>query len=404
MHKARSIAEGDFDQLQEVNADDEIGKLTESFNFMATSLKNTLAEISSEKNKIETVLNYLTDGVIAFNLKGEVIHMNPASKKMLGDMDTASNYKDFAERYNIDFPMEEVVYLNSSKTKEMNITVDDKVIRVYFAIFTDEEKNAEGIIAVLQDITEQHKLDGMRREFVANVSHELRTPLTSIKSYAETLMDGAIEDEELAQKFLRVINSETDRMTRIVKDLLQLSRLDNQKMQWKMEEQYFVDIVKGIVERMQIEAASKSLKMDCFVLGDIPCIKADRDRIEQVLVNIISNSIKYTPEGGKITVYIGKTYNEVYAKITDTGIGIPEKDIPRIFERFYRVDKARSRDLGGTGLGLAIAKEIVECHTGTISISSEVKRYGSSCEVACFSYGRAGSESLTMCNLFLNGM
>ena len=372
MHKARSIAAGDFEQLQEVDADDEIGKLTESFNYMATSLKNTLAEISSEKNKIETVLNYLNDGVIAFNLKGEIIHMNPVSKKMLGEINISNNFKDFAERYNFDFSIEEVIYLNSSKTREMNISIDDKVVRVYFAIFTDEEKKPEGIIVVLQDITEQHRLDGMRREFVANVSHELRTPLTSIKSYAETLMDGAIEDAELSQKFLQVINSETDRMTRIVKDLLQLSKLDNQKMQWKMEELYFVDIVKGITERMQMEAVSKSLKLDCFVLGDIPCIKADRDRIEQVLVNIISNSIKYTPEGGKITVYIGKTYNEVYVKITDTGIGIPEKDIPRIFERFYRVDKARSRDLGGTGLGLAIAKEIIECHAGTISISSEV--------------------------------
>lgn len=372
MYKARSIAAGDFDQLLEVNSDDEIGKLTESFNYMATSLRNTLMEISSEKNKIETVLNYLTDGVIAFNLKGEIIHTNPASRKMLGITDPTGNFKDYAEMYNIDFSIEEVVYLNSAKTREMNITAEGRVVRVYFAVFTDEEKKPEGIIAVLQDITEQHKLDGMRREFVANVSHELRTPLTSIKSYSETLMDGAIEDTELSYKFLRVINSETDRMTRIVKDLLQLSRLDNQKMQWNMEELYFVDLVKNVVERMQMEAASKSQKLDCFVLGDIPFVKADRDRIEQVLVNIITNSIKYTPEEGKVTVYIGKTYNEVYAKITDTGIGIPEKDIPRIFERFYRVDKARSRDLGGTGLGLAIAKEIVESHAGTITISSEV--------------------------------
>ena len=218
MHKARSIAAGDFDQLQEIHSNDEIGKLTESFNYMATSLKNTLAEISSEKNKIETILNYMTDGVIAFNLDGGIIHTNPASRKMLGIEDMTGNFKDYAEKYGIDFSIEEVVYLQSSKTREMVINAGDRTIRVYFAVFTDEAKSPEGIIAVLQDITEQQRLENMRREFVANVSHELRTPLTSIKSYSETLLDGAGEDPELSQKFLGVINSETDRMTRIVKD------------------------------------------------------------------------------------------------------------------------------------------------------------------------------------------
>jgi two-component system sensor histidine kinase VicK len=371
MYKARSIAAGDFEQLQEVNSDDEIGKLTVSFNYMATSLKNTLAEISSEKNKIETILNYMTDGVIAFNLKGEIIHTNPASRNMLGIEGMAGNFKDYAEKYGIDFSIEEVIYLQSSKTREMLINAGDRTIRVYFAVFTDEAKSPEGIIAVLQDITDQQKLENMRREFVANVSHELRTPLTSIKSYSETLLDGALEDPELSQRFLGVINSETDRMTRIVKDLLQLSKLDNQQMQWKMESVGFVNLIRGIVERMQIDAQNKKQKLECFVLGDIPEVKADRDRLEQVVVNILSNSIKYTPDEGKIIVYIGKTYNEVYVKIADSGIGIPEKDLPRIFERFYRVDKARSRDMGGTGLGLAIAKEIVEAHSGTISIASE---------------------------------
>lgn len=371
MHKARSIAAGDFDQLQEIHSDDEIGKLTESFNYMATSLKNTLAEISREKNKIETVLNYMTDGVIAFDLEGGIIHTNPASRKMLDIEASTGNFKDYAEKYGIDFSIEEVVYLQSSKTREMVINTGERTIRMYFAVFTDEAKSPEGIIAVLQDITEQHRLETMRREFVANVSHELRTPLTSIKSYSETLLDGAGEDPELSQKFLGVINSETDRMTRIVKDLLQLSKLDNQQMQWRMEGISFVDLVKCIVERMQIDAGVKRQKLECYVLGDIPPIRADKDRIEQVIVNILSNSIKYTPEEGKIIVYIGKTYNEVYVKIADNGIGIPEKDLPRIFERFYRVDKARSRDMGGTGLGLAIAKEIIEAHSGSIAISSD---------------------------------
>lgn len=207
---------------------------------------------------------------------------------------------------------------------------------------------------------------------MANVSHELRTPITSIKSYTETLLDGAMEDPETSKRFLSVIDSEADRMTRLVKDLLQLSRLDNQQMNWKMEKVFLDTIVKTIVERMQIEAQRKHQKLESYVIGDIPAINADKDRLEQVIVNLISNAIKYTPEHGEITVYVGIIYNDIYVKVTDTGIGIPKESLPRVFERFYRVDKARSRDMGGTGLGLSIAKEIVQAHGGTISISSEM--------------------------------
>ena len=218
----------------------------------------------------------------------------------------------------------------------------------------------------------------MRKEFVANVSHELRTPLTSIKSYTETLLDGDIDDRELSVKFLKVINSEADRMTRLVKDLLQLSRLDNKQMKWNMKEISIVNLVKYTVNKMQIEAKNKGHTLVCHVIGDIPDIIGDKDRLEQVIVNIISNAIKYTQEDGNISVYIGKNYSEVYVKVTDNGVGIPEEDLPRIFERFYRVDKARSREMGGTGLGLSIAREIVEAHGGNISINSE---YGKGTEV-----------------------
>jgi len=372
MHRAQDIASGNFDRVLEVKSDDEIGKLTEAFNYMAKSLKSTLVEISSEKNKIETILNYMTDGIIAFNLKGEVIHTNPASRRMLEEEGFDGTFNDYARKYGLDITLEELLYLENAGNREITVTVDDRVIRVYFAVFTGESRKPEGIIAVLQDITEQHKLENMRKEFVANVSHELRTPLTSIKSYAETLLDGVLEDRETAERFLRVINSEADRMTRLVKDLLQLSSLDNRQVKWNMQEISFVDLVKGTVEKMEIEARNKGQFLECFVIGDIPLIRADYDRMEQVVLNILSNAIKYTPEGGSITVYIGKLYNEVYVKVADTGIGIPSQDMPRIFERFYRVDKARSREMGGTGLGLSIAKEIVEAHSGTISIKSEL--------------------------------
>jgi len=227
---------------------------------------------------------------------------------------------------------------------------------------------------ILQDITKQQKLDDMRKEFVANVSHELRTPLTSVKSYSETLLDGAMEDPQICKEFLSVINSEADRMTRLVKDLLQLSKQDNRQMQYNMQEIDFVELVKNCAERIKLSAQEKSQVIETFVIGQVPPIMADRDRLEQLMINIIGNAIKYTPDEGKITIYIGIMYNQVYVKVVDTGIGIPEKDLERIFERFYRVDKARSRQMGGTGLGLSIAKEIVEAHGGTITAASEIDK------------------------------
>jgi two-component system, OmpR family, sensor histidine kinase VicK len=372
MHRANSIAGGDFGQVLEVQSSDEIGNLTKTFNYMAANLKDNLTEISSEKSKMETILNYMTDGVIAFNLQGEMIHTNPASARLLCLEGEIINFQEYCTRYGFKYNLEDVIYLQSKSTSEMNIDINGKTIKVYFAVFTDELKKPEGVIAVLQDITEQQRLENMRKEFVANVSHELRTPLTSIKSYAETLLDGALDDRETSEKFLGVINAEADRMTHLVKDLLQLSRLDNQQLKWNFEEVSLVELVKSAVERMEMEAMARHQTLNCYVMGDIPLIEADYGRLEQVVFNIVGNAIKYTPDDGKVTVYIGKIYSEVYFKVADTGIGIPENDLPRIFERFYRVDKARSREMGGTGLGLAIAKEIVEAHGGAVAITSQV--------------------------------
>jgi two-component system sensor histidine kinase VicK len=370
MHKARDIAAGNFDKPLQVKSDDEIGKLTSAFNYMARNLRDTLIQVSSEKSKVETILNYMTDGVIAFNLEGTVIHANPAAKAMLNPEDTERSFNEFTSKYNMDITLEEVMYLETFTSKETTISAGGRYFKVYFAVFTDEQRKREGIIAVIQDITEQQKLEMMRREFVANVSHELRTPITSIKSYAETLLDGAMENPEISAKFLKVIDSEADRMTRLVKDLLQLSRIDNMQMQWNMKSVSLVDIVKDCVSKMKMEAAVKNQKLEVHVIGDIPIIIGDKDRLEQVLINLLSNAIKYTPDKGEISVFVGKTINDAYIKLSDNGVGIPEQDIPRIFERFYRVDKARSREMGGTGLGLSIAKEIVEAHDGNILITS----------------------------------
>lgn len=372
MNRARKIARGDLDQMLQVKSNDEIGKLTSSFNDMASALKRTLSEISSEKRKIETILNYLTDGVVAYNLAGELIHANPAARRLLGSEIMDLDFNRFSLRFGLEINIDELRFLENAEKRDSQIKHHDRIVRAYFAAFTDEGKRIEGFIVVLKDITEQEKLDAMRREFVANVSHELRTPLTSIKSYTETLLDGILDDRDTSQRFLGVINSEADRMTRLVKDLLQLSRLDNGRMKWTLEQLNAVELVKASVEKLKLEAEGNGQTMECYVIGDIPEISADRDRIEQVMMNILSNAIKYTPAGGKITVFIGKLFKEIYIKVSDTGIGIPQEDLTRIFERFYRVDKARSREMGGTGLGLSIAKEIVEGHGGTIRIASEL--------------------------------
>ncbi len=370
MHKAMKIADGHFDRPLDVNSDDEIGKLTSTFNYMAKNLRDTLIQVSSEKSKVETILNYMTDGVVAFNLQGLIIHANPASRELLDGEDMDLSFNEFASKYSMDITLEEVMYGEAFSSKEISINVKDRYLDIYFAVFTDEQLNREGVIAVLQDVTEQQKLEMMRREFVANVSHELRTPITSIKSYAETLLDGTLNDCETAHRFLKVIDSEADRMTRLVKDLLELSRIDNMQMQWNIRRFEIDDLVREVAGKMKIEADIKEQSLKVICDDDISVIEGDRDRLEQVFINLVSNAIKYTPPKGSIEISAGRRPNCVYVKVKDTGVGIPQQDIPRIFERFYRVDKARSREMGGTGLGLSIAREIVEAHTGSISIES----------------------------------
>lgn len=370
MHKAMKIADGHFDKPLDVNSDDEIGKLTSTFNYMAKNLRDTLIQVSSEKSKVETILNYMTDGVVAFNLKGRIIHANPASRELLDREDMDLSFNRFASKYSMDITLEEVMYREAFSSKEISINVKGRYLDIYFAVFTDEQLNREGVIAVLQDVTEQQKLEMMRREFVANVSHELRTPITSIKSYAETLLDGTLDDSETAQRFLKVIDSEADRMTRLVKDLLELSRIDNMQMQWNIRKFEVEDLIREVAGKMKMEADIKGQSLKVLADDEIPVIEGDRDRLEQVFINLISNAIKYTPAGGSIRISAGSKSSCVYVKVKDTGVGIPKRDIPRIFERFYRVDKARSREMGGTGLGLSIAREIVEAHNGSISIES----------------------------------
>ena len=267
--------------------------------------------------------------------------------------------------------MEKIIYLESWTSSEIKIENDERSMNLFFIPFRDEADKPAGVMVVIQDITEHVKLDNMRKEFVADVSHELKTPITSIKGYSETLLDGDV-DKQTEKHFLDVINDNADRMEKLVQDLLTLSKYDSNRITSKPREFDLGELAKSCKEKFDIEIKKKNQKVQCFVTADVPTVFADKDGIERVILNILSNSIKYTGDGGKIDIYVGYVHNDAYIKIKDTGIGIPKEDLERIYERFYRVDKARSRQLGGTGLGLSIAKEIMEKNNGSINITSKV--------------------------------
>ncbi len=372
--KAEALAKGRFDTKISVNARDEIGKLANAFNYMSSVIKSSMEEIDQEKLKLETVLRNMNDGVIAFGTDQHIMFINPEAKTMLGitddEVDTIE-FDDYFQQYDVPVCLAEILYLDHFETISKNLSVNGQYFKAFFASFKVDDEKTDGVVVVIQDITESERLEMSRREFVANVSHELRTPLTTIKTYAETLSDGSDNPDE--QRFLGVIIREVDRMTRIVKELLTLSSFDSNKLTIMKTDFALEDLVNDVVTKMRFQAENDKLTLTYTPLIKCPVINADVDRIEQVITNIISNSIKYTAEGGKIEVFTGYLYNEAYIKIKDNGVGIPEKDLPRIFERFYRVDKARSREKGGTGLGLAIAYEIIKLHGGNIIINSEYK-------------------------------
>jgi len=373
MHTANRIADGDLDQAVEAKSDDEIGKLTDASNRMARALKANLEEITSEKNKQENILNYSQDGIISYNMKGEVILSNPAAAGLIGHELANAPFDEFMSRFEMGERTAKGI-LESGELDNWEHTVEfDKLsLAIYCSVFSDIANRPGGIIAVIHDVTEQQKLENLRREFVANVSHELRTPLTSILSYSESLMEGGINDMETSEQFLGVIHTEAGRMAVLVSELLQLSRFDSDMVRWSFGSTDVVMVVKSCVERMQISARDKTQALTYYVFGVVPNIWADRDKLSQVFINVISNAIKYTPDNGSITVYISRMLKEVHVKVSDTGIGVPAEDIPRLKERFFRVDKARSRELGGTGLGLSIANEIVGAHQGSLNIFSEL--------------------------------
>ena len=362
---AERIATGDFNETLSVESTDEIGVLTTTFNDMASVLHSTLEAVENERNKLDTLFLHMSDGVVAYDGSGLLIHCNPAACELLNRTADECVYSELFESI---CPFSHVITMQRSDYVEGELSVGERSVELYFAPFSDEESG--GVLIVLHDVTEQRKTEERRKEFVANVSHELRTPLTNVRSYAETIREAGDDlSRETENDFLDVVISETDRMTHIVQDLLTLSRLDSGRSEMNMARFPFSAAIDAVLRSTELEARRQHALTHDYS-ETLPLIMGDRGRIEQVMLNVLSNAVKYTPDGGHIRVTAGSEGETVWMEVADDGIGIPEADRSRIFERFYRVDKARSRESGGTGLGLSIAQEILKQHKGTIRIDS----------------------------------
>ena len=374
---ARSLKEygKDYDSRKDSNnylidKNKKTNELEEAIKFVTTEINEELIDYKEQKRQLENILVHMSDGIMLFDINGKIKYINPAAYKLLKIKDEDNDFEKIFKKIDSEINLEKLIYLDELTSLEQKVSINNEYITISFKPFKDVNEKKVGILVLVQDITEHVKLDNMRKEFVADVSHELKTPITSIMGYADTLLEGEY-DKEIQEKFLKVIATEARRMAKLVTDLLTLSKHDSNKSKIEIQEFDLGDLVKRCQEKLQIEIEKKNHKVECFVTSNVPPVSADKAGIERVILNILSNSIKYTEPNGIIKIYVGFVYNDAYVKIIDNGIGIPEEDLSRIFERFYRVDKARSRELGGTGLGLSIAKEILEQNDGSIDIKSK---------------------------------
>lgn len=363
--KAKLMARGDFNQKVEIKSNDEIGNLGSMFNYLTEELNATMEQMEIEKGKLNTIFTYMQEGVIAVDKNGFLIHANPTAKRILNLKTNTGEDLDL-ESFNIS----NLDYNDySSLVGDGEIEIEDRFYKLKYAPFRREKIN-QGIIVVFQDMTKEHNLDIMRKEFVANVSHELKTPITTIKSYSETILDSEMAYEDI-KHFVGTINRESNRMGRLVSDLLQLSNIDYGTNNFVFEPIDTYDIISQTLESLNIMIKEKSHNILLDIPMDIKDLYADMHSTEQIIMNIISNAIKYTAPKGKIEIRCRNIGEYVELKVKDNGIGIPEADLKRIFERFYRVEKGRSRAMGGTGLGLSIAKELTENMGGSIRVNSK---------------------------------
>ncbi len=372
----RSVADGkivEAKQLKEYGNLKEIDDTIEAYRLMMALIKKNNFDLNSQQSKTEIILEHMADGVIAFSISRQVVHMNKAAIRLLNLDSSEDTFEKIVKKLDIQIDFDKLMYLPNYTTYEVKLSVEDNALNIVFIPFFSDKLTPMGVIMMIRNITESVRLDNMRKDFIANISHELKTPLTSIKGYSETMMNGDLTYQEVI-KFSKVINQEANRMGRLASDLLQLSRFDSKTVNWKKVQFPLNEMTTKVCEKMKFEAEEKRHTLEFFASDKNPMVYADKDSIEQVIMNILSNSIKYTPDGGNIKVYDGCINERAYIKVIDNGIGIPQKDLGRIYERFYRADKARSRQMGGTGLGLSIVKEIIEGMDGTIDIKSEVNK------------------------------
>ncbi|MGM9924710.1 MAG: cell wall metabolism sensor histidine kinase WalK [Bacillus sp. (in: firmicutes)] len=365
--QALAMAKGNFSRKVKVYGDDEIGQLAITFNNLTKKLQDAHSTTEGERKKLASVLAYMTDGVIATDRKGRVILINEPAGKLLNVSRETVLSMPIVSLLGLenDYSFEDLLSQQDSLILDFSTAEEHYVLRANFSVIQKETGFVNGLITVLHDITEQEKIDYERREFVANVSHELRTPLTTMRSYLEALAEGAWKDESLAPSFLTVTQNETERMIRLVNDLLQLSKMDSKDYHLKKDWVNFSNFFNHIIDRFEMgKEGHITFKRD--IPKKAIFVDIDEDKITQVLYNTISNAMKYSPEGGQLTFRLKELEGFIEVSIQDEGVGIPKDKLEKIFERFYRVDKARTRNLGGTGLGLAIAKEMVVAHEGNI--------------------------------------
>ncbi|MCE7790870.1 cell wall metabolism sensor histidine kinase WalK [Salipaludibacillus sp. CUR1] len=371
--QATAMGEGDFSRNVKVYGDDEIGQLAATFNDLTGKLKEAHATTEGERRKLSSVLTHMTDGVIATDKNGKIILMNRRAEEMLDQDQEKAMSTEITKMLNLDhfMKLKDLYRMTDPILLDFDNDEEEIILEAHFSVIEKENGEKNGLIAVLHDVTEQEKIEEERREFVANVSHELRTPLTSMKSYLEALADGALEDPEVAPHFLNVTSNETERMIRLVNDLLQLSKMDSKDYQMNLASMNATTFVNQVIDRFEMATKKQDIQFKRKIPDKSIPVLGDRDKLTQLLDNILSNSVKYSPEGGTVTCTLKIEKNRIIISVKDEGVGIPKENLSHVFDRFYRVDKARSRNLGGTGLGLAIAKEIAIAHGGDIWVSSE---------------------------------
>lgn len=366
------IAEGDYSGQLKVHGEDELGQLSSAINELSTRVEEAQETTEAERRRLNSVLSHMTDGVIATDRRGKVVIINEKAQEMLNISQEIALGQSITEVLNNEMTLRQLLEVEEEILFDLSTNETPLILRGGFSLIQRESGFISGLVCVLHDVTEQEKIERERKEFVSNVSHELRTPLTSMRSYLEALSDGAWRDEEIAPQFLKVTQEETNRMIRMVQDLLDLSRMDSGKANLQLEVINLNELFHHVLDRfeMMLNTTTDNPVKDYTIVREITkqdiWVEADADKIMQVLDNILNNAFKYSPDGGVITCRLVKTHNNVVLSISDQGMGIPKKDLTHVFDRFFRVDKARARSMGGTGLGLAISKEVIQHHGGKI--------------------------------------